>query len=262
MNTSHRYFEVLCALAASGQLTQAEHAELRDHSCQCGLCRDRLAEMHQLRLHLFLAQARNTGSKKSPTAMRERFAARAVSEGIPLSPRSTGVGLSALGCVAVVLLALFLVAQTLKNVSSTQSVAETYHGESSPASVVPNKIVSPSQSASQNSSPVKTRMRRAINGTSRHERLFPVDLAALQNRKFLFIPYLRDPATGFPYRAPKLTFDSSSLGVPHFATAGFRGSVSPNALKANITGFNLDAAAFRSIGQDFPQVMLPEKRPQ
>ncbi len=92
MTTNHTYFEVMCALAASGQLTKTEHAELREHSEHCVLCRNRLVEMRQSGFQLFLARAFKTPSKRLPKGMQERFAARAISEGIPLSSRSAGIG--------------------------------------------------------------------------------------------------------------------------------------------------------------------------
>jgi hypothetical protein len=145
MNSDHAYFAVLCALAASGQLTRAEQAELHAHSRQCVLCRDRLVEMHQLNVQLFLAQAPKRGDRKPPQGMGGRFALRAISEGIPLRTPSAGISLHALGLVTVVLLALLLVAQTLKDGSSTKSAREIDGADSSYASrpVLEDQSLSP-----------------------------------------------------------------------------------------------------------------------
>ena len=123
MVKNHRYFEILCSLGASGQLTKAEHAELREHCGHCVLCQKQVVEMRQVGIQLFLVQASKATSKQSPKDMQERFAARAVREGVPLSGRSSGVGFSALGLVSVMLLVLLLVAATLRDRPFARSVA-------------------------------------------------------------------------------------------------------------------------------------------
>ena len=115
MTTNHVDFEVLCALAASGDLTKAERARLSDHVQQCVLCYNRLFEMRQLGIQLFLAQALKTPTRRLPRGMQERFSARAISEGIPLSSRSQGVGFSPLGLVTALLVVLLMVAATLRD---------------------------------------------------------------------------------------------------------------------------------------------------
>ena len=81
--TNHGDFEILCALAACGQLTKMERAELREHADHCVSCHTRLVEMRQVGIQLLLARAFKTRSKQLPKGMQERFAARAISEGIP-----------------------------------------------------------------------------------------------------------------------------------------------------------------------------------
>lgn len=79
MTMNHAHFEMLCALAASRQLTSAELAEFHEHSERCSSCRDRLAEMTQLGAWLFCAHAvssralgcqktRYNASSREPTA--------------------------------------------------------------------------------------------------------------------------------------------------------------------------------------------------
>jgi len=124
MTTNHTYFEVMCSLAASGQLTKTEQVELREHSEHCVLCRNRLVEMRQSGFQLFLARAFKTPSKRLPKGMQERFAARAISEGIPLSSRSAGTGFNALGMVTVLLLVLLLVAALSRIVQSPDLLSQ------------------------------------------------------------------------------------------------------------------------------------------
>jgi anti-sigma-K factor RskA len=86
------YFEELCALAASGQISEPEFVELQDHLQQCAHCRSIYADFIDL-LHnkLPLADTGLTSSSKLPgffsenSSYRERFLARARKEGLPVS---------------------------------------------------------------------------------------------------------------------------------------------------------------------------------
>src|SRR5262245_41954191 len=90
---SHREsYEELCALAASGQISEAEFVELQDHLRQCEECRSTYAEFIDL-LHnkLALVDPEVMGSAKLPNffserpSYRERFLARARKEGLTVS---------------------------------------------------------------------------------------------------------------------------------------------------------------------------------
>jgi len=86
------YFEELCALAASGQISEAEFVELQDHLQQCARCGSIYADFIDL-LHnkLPLADPGLTSSSKLPgffsenSSYRERFLARARKEGLAVS---------------------------------------------------------------------------------------------------------------------------------------------------------------------------------
>lgn len=226
MTTSHGDFEILCALAACGQLTKTERAELREHADHCVLCRNCLVEMRQVGIQLVLARAFKTRSKQLPKGMQERFAARAVSEGIPLSSRSTGVGFSALGWVTVLLVALLLVAATLTDRALPRSVLETGLADTSHGSGLLDKD---SSQALPNHAPTG-RARRVLSFRKGHRASAVVSLsdpALLQNRQFTFTRSSRNsgmraypfsttirlpevPSFTSPFRAPKLTFDRTS----------------------------------------------------
>ena len=122
MSAGHDEFEVLCALAASGDLTKTEHAALREHLRDCLSCQNYLIEMRRLAIPLLLAQRLKTPGKQLRKGLQVRFAERAIRSGIPLSPRSAGVGLSALGMVTVVLVVLLLVTATLQHTSRSSVV--------------------------------------------------------------------------------------------------------------------------------------------
>jgi len=86
------YYQELCALAASAQISESEFVELQDHLQQCEECRSTYAEFIDL-LHskLPLAHPEVVGSAKLPgffsetPSYRERFLARARKEGLTVS---------------------------------------------------------------------------------------------------------------------------------------------------------------------------------
>src|SRR5438876_1641458 len=93
------YFEELCALAASGQISETELVELSDHMQQCAHCRSVSADFTDL-FHnkLPMMNPEFMGSFKpigffSGASYRERFLARARKEGLSFSPRSMREGL-------------------------------------------------------------------------------------------------------------------------------------------------------------------------
>ena len=85
----HEHFEELCAIAASGQISEAEFVELQDHLQQCSDCRSASSDFVDL-VHdkLPLAHPDIVGSSKLPgffsetSSYRERFLARARMEGV------------------------------------------------------------------------------------------------------------------------------------------------------------------------------------
>jgi hypothetical protein len=112
MNTSHSYFEVLCALAGSGQLTDTEMAELREHSERCLSCTSRLVEINRLSLHIFCAHALHQPVTGMPKGLRERFIARANHEGVVLNSRVPNLAIGGSSWAAAfvgILLLVFLV---------------------------------------------------------------------------------------------------------------------------------------------------------
>jgi hypothetical protein len=113
MTSNHNYFECLCALAASDELTGPELAELREHSLQCASCRNRILEMSQINACLLLSHAFNHRNGHLPEGMQERFVARAIKEGIPLnSPSTAGVG--NLGLASALFIILLVTAAAIR----------------------------------------------------------------------------------------------------------------------------------------------------
>jgi hypothetical protein len=85
--TDHEPYEVLCALAATGQLTAPEKANFDDHCSQCPACRRQLQDLISIGLQLQLDAAIHAISAPMSAGSLERFRARAMREGIAL--RST-----------------------------------------------------------------------------------------------------------------------------------------------------------------------------
>ena len=107
MTSNHDYFEFLCALAASDELTGPELIELREHSVECAPCRNRINAC------LLLAHGFNQRNGRPSQGMRERFIARAIKEGIPLTSPSA-VGLGNLGMASALFIILLLTAAAIR----------------------------------------------------------------------------------------------------------------------------------------------------
>jgi hypothetical protein len=112
------YFAELCALAASGQISEPEFVELQDHMRDCGRCRSAHADFIDL-LHskLPLVASERIGSSRlmgflfERSSYRERFMARARQQGLAVS-KPLGIGFWPIGYpqVAALAMALLLVA--------------------------------------------------------------------------------------------------------------------------------------------------------
>jgi hypothetical protein len=82
----HEGYEVLCALAATGQLEVGEMDTFREHCLHCGACRKQLKDLVSIGKQLHLEGAVHATSALMPAGSVERFRARAIREGIV--PRS------------------------------------------------------------------------------------------------------------------------------------------------------------------------------
>src|SRR5215470_195470 len=88
----HPHFRELCALAAGGQISEAEFVQLQDHLQQCAHCRYTYSDFIDL-LHDKLPLAdpdvvgasRLSGFFSEDSSHRERFLARARKEGLNIS---------------------------------------------------------------------------------------------------------------------------------------------------------------------------------
>ena len=113
MTLRHRYFEVKCALAASGQLSDLEFCELSTHLRRCDQCRYRLMEMELVSSQISLARRSLAPRPTAQKGMLERFTQRAIGEGIPLrQPRRAPSVHHLVGATAFALLSVLLIATT------------------------------------------------------------------------------------------------------------------------------------------------------
>ena len=84
MNT-HEQYEELCALAASGQASPDELADLRSHLEDCPSCRSAAYDFTQISAQALSQLAAKRLHCQIPSGMTQRFVARARSEGIEMS---------------------------------------------------------------------------------------------------------------------------------------------------------------------------------
>jgi hypothetical protein len=271
MSRSHDEFEVLCALAASGDLTRTEYADLREHLRDCLSCQGCLLEMRRLAIPLLFAQQLKTPGKQLRKGLQERFAERAIREGIPLSPRSQGVGLSALVVVTVVLVVLLLVTATLQHSPARRPFVDAGVAESA-------QVSAPLHTANSLASlPVPARLRRirrdrrsssAVSPVTKPE-LPAIELAALSGHQFTFTISSRNagmraypssttislpevvPSLTFAHRAPGLSLDTTSEvfrhNAPHLLAESDHGASAPIHFRSNLASQSLDLNTYRNM---------------
>ena len=210
MTLRHRYFEVKCALAASGQLSDLEFCELSAHLRRCDQCRYRLMEMALVSSQISLARRPLAPRPTAQKGMLERFTQRAIGEGIPLrQPRraSSGhhlVGATAFALLSVLLIAMIWTAANYVNSANSPSLADgtelkgLLHQPGVMTRPTPDPVV-----AVKVSRPPET-VRRSTSGKSLEAR----QLSAASNAKGSVMPEtsnLRDVRAGFP------SFDTGRL---------------------------------------------------
>jgi hypothetical protein len=83
LNT-HEHYEELCALAASGQASEVELADLRSHLDTCPSCRGVAYDFTEISAQGLSVLAAERQRRQTPSGMMQRFVARAASEGIEM----------------------------------------------------------------------------------------------------------------------------------------------------------------------------------
>jgi hypothetical protein len=149
LNT-HEHYEELCAVAASGQASEAELADLRAHLDTCPTCRSLAYDFTEIGAQGLSAIAADRQKGQMPSGMTSRFVARARSEGIEISretasklPKRNGFAvfapIAAVAATAVIVIFLMLG-------RSKPSLSVASH---SPPNQVPPAVAAPRSQAAQ-----------------------------------------------------------------------------------------------------------------
>ena len=110
--TDHEQYEVLCALAATGQLEPPEKANFDEHFLHCGACREQFRDLTSVGMRLQFEAAVHPVAAAMPAGSVERFRACAIREG--LLPRAapersfTSYALASVAAFFVILSALIV----------------------------------------------------------------------------------------------------------------------------------------------------------
>jgi len=143
--TNHEPFEILCALAVTGQLPASEKATFDEHCLQCPACRRQVLDLISVGSQLQFHAALHAISSPMPEGALERFRARAVHEGIALRSgpaRSSSLyALATAAAVFIIVTTLVLMPGTRKAPErlATSSVAPMSARQTLPAAVAKRK---------------------------------------------------------------------------------------------------------------------------
>jgi hypothetical protein len=85
LRTDHQHYEELCALVASGQASEVDSLEWREHAQRCAECRALGGDYAQTARTILMSDYKHAPRYDMPAGMTERFIAHARSAGVPLS---------------------------------------------------------------------------------------------------------------------------------------------------------------------------------
>ena len=107
MSCTHVEYEMLCAFATAGQLSEVELNDLSEHLNSCSSCQQHLTEMEVASYAYFLRHADNAKGVGTPPGLQQRFEERAGSMGISL--RDTTAALPGTRFISLALSVLLLI---------------------------------------------------------------------------------------------------------------------------------------------------------
>src|SRR5262249_8298080 len=81
----HEQFEVMCALAVTGQINDRERSELEQHLETCSDCRERISDFAQISAQALPLCGETQDCSQPPRELTLRFVIRARAEGVPLA---------------------------------------------------------------------------------------------------------------------------------------------------------------------------------
>jgi hypothetical protein len=146
--TDHEQYEVLCALAATGQLHTSEKANFDEHFLDCPACRDQLHDLSSVDVRLQFNAALNPIAASMPAGSVERFRARAIQEGVlpraaPARP-SRSYALASAAALFVILSSLVVMPHARKGAESfsipaaaSMSAPQTFPASVNQATLLP-----------------------------------------------------------------------------------------------------------------------------
>ena len=146
---SHEHYEELCALAASGQASQPDLADLQTHLESCASCRGLADDFGQISAQGLSMLAAKRSQCQIPLGMTQRFMARSRSEGIEMSRRTAAEPtkhnrisvLAAMGAVAAVVLIAGIL--TIRKVHPSSSLTNQERPPAQQASLTPAAVPPP-----------------------------------------------------------------------------------------------------------------------
>jgi hypothetical protein len=145
--TGHEQYEILCALAATGQLTAPERLTFDEHFLHCRDCRDRLHDLTSVGMQLQYEAAFHPIVASLPTGSVERFRARAIQEGLMLRSEparlSTSYALASVAVFFFILSSLIVMPPGRKAAErvAISAAASIPTGQSLPVSVIRTKLL-------------------------------------------------------------------------------------------------------------------------
>lgn len=247
--TDHEPYEVLCALAATGQLSAPEKVTFADHCIQCLACRRQLQDLISVGLQLQLDAVIHASSAPMSAGSLERFRARAIHEGIAL--RTTPARPSPLYALAPVA-AVFVIVAALVFMPGRQRAPERL--AISAATPIPMRRELPASVTSREATP---RPSKAIHAHFVRHRFVPhtdmgVNQASLTAQQFPQVikasySFLDQESATKPLPTGYPVLSRSQMS--HFALfPGFNDSSTTNVASIGTFNHPIDVA---SIGKSF-----------
>lgn len=216
--TDHEPYEVLCALAATGQLVGPEKANFDDHCIHCTACRRQLQDLTSIGLQLQEDAAIHAISAPMPAGSLDRFRSRAIREGIELRSApgraSTSYALASAAAVFFIVAALVSMPGRRKAPQSmaTSAAAPISIPQSLPASVTRRKPTSQTS--------------KAIHAHFMRHRFVPHADTGVNEARLTTQQFPRVITASYPLFGPASATKPSPIGYPEFS----RSQISPFAL--------------------------------
>lgn len=247
MTANHRYFEILCALAASDELAASELAELNEHSLACFSCKKRLNELARIKGYLLLSHAFTLRKGRMPQGMQERFIVRAIKEGVPLkSPSSATVG--ALGLASALFAILLATAGVVKTGPFSRDAVDTSHFDAAQLSKpAPLATQTAPESAMTRVQTRRDRSRGAKSKIAHVEKArtaLPARVDTFENR------YFAAGISASRFTLATMSFDMGRLSSLPYTPSRFRLSAPPALIRDS--ALQLLAASDRSVSNPIP----------